>query len=211
MKPDNRFTNEEKTEWVNEIEGMIQQEALLEPPEIVYDWANDQDTELIIKHPHEKIYRHYLLAQLSYANEEYDRYTNEMQMFNSCWESFMVWICRAVRPAYRRRQWIPRVFTIVRGETVTISFFELPIEQENMKTCTISIWQGGEKVLSWELEKLSIEGDTASVQLTQAESLSLSEGTGKVTILVTSKDGDRYEQYPASRIKVAETTNGEVI
>ena len=100
MKPDNRFTAQEKVEWVNEVETRVQQEAFLRPPEIVYDWETDKETVLLLSAPHDSIYKHHLRAQLSYANEEYDIYQNEMEMFNKCWSAFMLWVCTGARPAY---------------------------------------------------------------------------------------------------------------
>lgn len=100
MKPNNRFTAQEKVEWVNEVETRVQQEAFLRPPEIVYDWETDKETVLLLSAPHDSIYKHHLRAQLSYANEEYDIYQNEMEMFNKCWNAFMLWVCTGARPAY---------------------------------------------------------------------------------------------------------------
>lgn len=100
MKPNNRFTAQEKVEWVNEVETRVQQEAFLRPPEIVYDWETDKETVLLLSAPHDSIYKHHLRAQLSYANEEYDIYQNEMEMFNKCWSAFMLWVCTGARPAY---------------------------------------------------------------------------------------------------------------
>lgn len=208
MKPDNRFTTADKVMWVNEIEGMVQSEALLQPADLTYDWGNDRRTELLVTHPHERIYRHYLMAQLSYANEEYDRYSNEMEMFNSCWDAFMMWVCRTMKPG---GICLPRVFPIVRGETVVLSFFGLPIEREEMDSCTISIWQKEAEVLKFGIDRLITDNCAASVELTQEESLLLEPGLGKVTILITGNGGERYEQYPPSRIKVIETTNGSAI
>lgn len=211
MKPDNRFTNEEKTTWINELEGMVQREALLEAAEVVYEYSTDAETELIVGPPYEKLYRHYLLSQISYANEEYDRYNNELEMFNACWRDFLLWVCSSVRPAYRRQDWLPAVWHIVRGETPIIEFFCLPLFADEISTANIFIRQGGEVVLSFGTERITLENNSAAVQLTQEESLTLKAGTALVTIVITDEAGSRYEQYPANRLVIAETQIGSVI
>ena len=92
MKPNNRFTTDEKTRWINTVE------ALQQAPEIQYNYETDQEKELILKPPHDEVYRWYLMAQLSAANEEYDRYQNEMEMFNGAWDTFMLWVCTEIDP-----------------------------------------------------------------------------------------------------------------
>lgn len=98
MKPNNRFTTDEKTRWINTVEARVQQEALQQAPEIQYNYETDQEKELILKPPHDEVYRWYLMAQLSAANEEYDRYQNEMEMFNGAWDTFMLWVCTEIDP-----------------------------------------------------------------------------------------------------------------
>ena len=211
MKPDNRFTNDEKTTWVNEMEGMIQLEALLEAAEVEYEYATDADTKLIVGPPYEKLYRHYLLSQISYANEEYDRYNNELEMFNAAWQDFLLWVCSSVRPAYRRQDWLPAVWHIVRGETPIIEFFCLPLSADEISTANIFIRQGGEAVLSFDKDRIRLEGSSAAVQLTQEESLQLAAGTALVTIVITDEREARYEQYPPNRLVIAETQIGRVM
>ena len=70
IKP-NAFSNEAKTKWLNECEGLVQTE--------VY-WA-------------------YLTAMIDFANGEYSKYQNTMQMFNSFFGEFMRWFALNYRPA----------------------------------------------------------------------------------------------------------------
>lgn len=204
MKPNNRFSNEEKTAWINEIEGRIQQEGFLQPPEIVYEWETDKDTELLLSVPHDSVYRHWLQAQLSYANEEFNIYQNETEQFNASWRSFLLWICSAIRPAYKDRVWIPKVYPVVKGETVTVSFFDLPCEREDIASATISVWQKGVAVLEYGAEALTGE-ESLSATIPQADSLKLTPGAAKVTMVVTDKAGNRYEHYPYSRLNVIDS------
>lgn len=100
IKP-NAFTNEAKTAWLNEVEGMVQTEVFLWAPEqiIVYDYAENKDTRLLVEPPHDKIYWAYLTAMIDFANGEYNKYQNTMQMFNSFFGEFMRWFATNYRPA----------------------------------------------------------------------------------------------------------------
>lgn len=52
VKP-NAFSNEEKTRWLNEVEGMVQTEVLLFASEevITYSYEQDKDVELLRSRP----------------------------------------------------------------------------------------------------------------------------------------------------------------
>lgn len=100
IKP-NAFSNEAKTAWLNECEGLVQTEVLLWASEeiITYDYAADKDKELLVHAPHDKLYWAYLAAMIDFANGEYDRYQNTMQVFNAYFGEFMRWFARNYRPA----------------------------------------------------------------------------------------------------------------
>lgn len=97
----NAFSNETKTAWLNEVEGMVQTEAFLFAPEevIQYDYTKDKDKELLVNAPHDKIYVAYLTARIDFANGEYNKYQNTMQMFNSFYGEFMRWYATRYQPA----------------------------------------------------------------------------------------------------------------
>lgn len=100
VKP-NAFSNDRKTDWVNEVEGMVQTQAFLFAPEefIAYSYDVDKDRELLVAPPHDKLYAPYLEAKIDYANGEYEKYNNSMQMFNSFWGEFLRWFALVYRPA----------------------------------------------------------------------------------------------------------------
>lgn len=100
IKP-NAFSDNEKTNWVNEVEGMVQTDVFLWAPEeiIVYDYETDKDKELLAQPPHDKIYGAYLTAMIDFANGEYNKYQNTMQMFNAHFGEFMRWFATVYRPA----------------------------------------------------------------------------------------------------------------
>lgn len=48
----------------------------------------DSGSELLVKEPYSELYRYYLMAKICFANQETDRYTNEMLMFNAAYQEF---------------------------------------------------------------------------------------------------------------------------
>ena len=105
IKP-NAFADETKTTWINECEGLVQTEVLLWAPEeiLAYTFEKDQGTELLVRPPHDKLYGAYLAAQIDFANGEYDKYQNTMQMFKSYFGEFMRWFATNYRPADTHRE-----------------------------------------------------------------------------------------------------------
>lgn len=102
IKP-NAFSEEQKTEWINEVEKKIQAEIFLFGPAqtIVYTWPQDQNTELLADPLHDGVYPAYLTARIDFANGEYNRYANTLQMFNTQYIEFMRWFAQHYRPADR--------------------------------------------------------------------------------------------------------------
>ena len=100
IKP-NAFDDEAKTAWINECEGLVQTEVLLWASDeiITYTYEWDQEKTLLVRPPHDKIYWTYLSAMIDFANGEYNKYQNTMQMFNSFFGEFMRWFAQNYRPA----------------------------------------------------------------------------------------------------------------
>lgn len=95
IKP-NAFTDETLTEWLSECEGSIQTEILCiaSGDVVTYSYADNKDTELIVKPPHDKLYGFYLLAMIDFAHGEYKKYENTMQLFNAAFSEFAKWFVR---------------------------------------------------------------------------------------------------------------------
>lgn len=100
IKP-NAFSDETKTSWLNEVEGMVQTEVFLwaSGQIITYDYSTHKNTEMLVKPPHDKLYWAYLAAMIDFANGEYNKYQNTMQLFNSYYGEFTRWFARNYRPA----------------------------------------------------------------------------------------------------------------
>lgn len=89
----NAYPIETKARWLRECEGKVWTELFLMQP-IGFAWGSPYDylqEELSIPAPYNKLYPDYLQAKIHYANGEYDRYANSMQMFNQDWHELVVW------------------------------------------------------------------------------------------------------------------------
>ena len=59
--------------------------------------------QLLVLPPHDKLYRQYIMAQIAFAQEEWDGYQNYMAMYNEFMGEYKRWFARTYRPADRRR------------------------------------------------------------------------------------------------------------
>lgn len=100
LKP-NAFSNQQKTVWVNDVEGKVQMEILLFAPveAVRYSYEENQETQLLVAAPYDNLYISYLLAMIDFANGEYDRYNNTVELFNAQFRSYMRWFAQWYRPA----------------------------------------------------------------------------------------------------------------
>lgn len=64
---------------------------------------NGQNCQLLVLPPHDKLYKPYILAQIAFAQEEWDGYQNYMAMYNEHLKEFKIWFAREYRPADRKR------------------------------------------------------------------------------------------------------------
>ena len=100
IKP-NAFDTADKLIWLNEAEGLVQSEVLyLAAADMVeYTPETDLETELLLRSPHDKVYRSYLVAMIDLANGEYNRYANTVEVFNTQFAELSCWYADRYRPA----------------------------------------------------------------------------------------------------------------
>ena len=93
VKP-NTYSDLDKIRWLSTLDGLIKTKIIdtHEGAESItfkeYDENTSLDTELLVSAPYDHIYIHWLEAMIDYANDEYDRYANTMEMYNSAWSMF---------------------------------------------------------------------------------------------------------------------------
>lgn len=104
MEP-NKYSDVQKARWVEECEGIVWTRAFLLQP-IKFPERPPWEmlsAELGLPAPHDKVYTRYLQAQIHYANGEYERYANSMQMYNAAWSELMQWLGQDINIADKRR------------------------------------------------------------------------------------------------------------
>ena len=111
LKP-NQFEDKALLEWINTIEGKVENEVLCmrEEDERIktlgykkYTEETDMRTELLVPDPYTDLYRYYLFAMIDLTNEETDRYANDMLMFNNSWTEFANYWYRTHKTALQQR------------------------------------------------------------------------------------------------------------
>lgn len=101
VKP-HAFSHDDVVQWINEVEGYVQSEVFLWDVAhncVRYEWDRNEDTELLVKPPHDKLYLSYLKAKIDFNNGEYDRYANSMAMYNADLVEFEAWFTETYHPA----------------------------------------------------------------------------------------------------------------
>ena len=94
----NTFTDEVKVSWVNEVEGLIQTDVLRISIDDVVQYTTQDDPTLLVKPPHDRLYRYYLEAMICYEQEEYDRYNNCIDLFNQHLNDYVRWVAETLHP-----------------------------------------------------------------------------------------------------------------
>lgn len=90
----NSFDHKDKVTWIQAIEERIQKEIIdtHENPEEIQVGVLKDDSYLVAQGMHTDIYKHYVAAQIDKYNEEFDRYNNDMALFNGAYQSFeLLW------------------------------------------------------------------------------------------------------------------------
>lgn len=59
----------------------------------------DEGGDLLAPSPYHKVYVYWVLAQIDLANSEYDRYNNDLALFNAAWQEFANHISRTFKRA----------------------------------------------------------------------------------------------------------------
>lgn len=85
----NTFSEDTKLIWLNEIESRIHCEIYKHREEYMDISPDEIDTrDLTAKPPHTAVYWSWLYAMIDFAAEDYDKYQNDMQIFNTFWNAY---------------------------------------------------------------------------------------------------------------------------
>ena len=93
LKP-NSYSQSEKIWWLSCLDGTIKEE-IIDTHEggenIDFSGYNDKtllDTKLLVPAPYDEIYIRYLEMQINYANGEFGKYNNSLEMYEKAYEAF---------------------------------------------------------------------------------------------------------------------------
>lgn len=100
----NTYGHNDKIQWLSRVDGMVKR-LIIDTHEggnaVVfngYDEDTDLQTELLIPEPFAEAYLRWLEAQIDYANGEYRKYNNSMEMFNTSWNAYQNYYNRTHMP-----------------------------------------------------------------------------------------------------------------
>lgn len=106
------YSDQQLARWVMRADDSIATVIYLMQPEDVSRpdlTANSGDYSfpLLAPSPFDKLYPLYLHAMIHYANSEYDRYQNDMELYNEAYGEFARWFAAEYEPALTadRRAW----------------------------------------------------------------------------------------------------------
>jgi hypothetical protein len=110
LKP-NTYSGSEKIVWLSRLDAMIKKNIIdtHEGGDVTftgYDEGTDQSTELIVAEPYDEMYIRWLEAQIDYANGEYERYNNSVDLFNTAYEEYKKYYNRTHMPKSREFKYL---------------------------------------------------------------------------------------------------------
>ena len=89
------YTEPEMISWLTRIEGRIYADIILthdNPENITFEGYTDltdkEQTNLIVRQPHDDLYLYYLMAQIDLHNMEYDKYNQSAGLFHDAYNDF---------------------------------------------------------------------------------------------------------------------------
>jgi hypothetical protein len=104
----NAYSQSEKVAWLSTLDSMVKRLVIdtHESMETIdftgYGPDVDPETELLIPAPFDEAYLRWLEAQIDYANGEYSKYNNSIDMFNTAWTAYQNWYNRNHMPKGKR-------------------------------------------------------------------------------------------------------------
>ena len=110
----NAYSEDQKVKWVLQAEKSVSTCVFLMDAEdanltdlIAFD---EYDFPLLAPSPFDQLYLAYLHAMIHYANSEYERYQNDMQLYNAQFGEFARWFAGKYEPALTMRKTEFRVY-----------------------------------------------------------------------------------------------------
>ena len=88
----NTFEQKQKIQWLSEADGLIHERIIknYQGNDDTFTEYGDEDTEkqLLVPAPHDRLYLHWLEAQMAHYDGDSDRYANAYILFNNAVSTF---------------------------------------------------------------------------------------------------------------------------
>ena len=107
----NQYGTEDKTRWLNEIEGKVNDEIINaaegnDEEFVPYIYDQDQDRELLAPDRFCALYIYYIAAMCDHTDMEVEAYNNDAAMHQAAYDEFAAWY---------RRKILPKTSRVIRG------------------------------------------------------------------------------------------------
>lgn len=90
----NTYTQSDKVAWLSKLDSMVKKHIIdtHEGADAVtftgYDDSTDLQTELLVPEPFDEVYLRWMEAQIDFANGEYSKYNQSIQMYMAAYDSY---------------------------------------------------------------------------------------------------------------------------
>ena len=86
-----QYNDQQLIAWLSELDGQVWEDLLAKygaPAPFLPYRRMQMEMEMLIPFPHDQIYVTYLGAKIDYHNAEFERYNNEMMLYNAQLQAF---------------------------------------------------------------------------------------------------------------------------
>lgn len=108
----NTYTQDYKVAWLSRADAMVKKliidtnEGAEDVDFTGYNADTPLDTVLLVPSPFDEVYLRWMEAQIDYHNGEYDKYNNDIIMYNTAFESFQNYYNRTHMPVQKGRRFL---------------------------------------------------------------------------------------------------------
>lgn len=99
----NQYGNDVKVQWINEIENKCIEQVINRAEGfnlgyVKHNYDEDEETELLIPDSFLDVYINYIYAKIDFNNAEYDRYNNDVALYQASFDDYAAWFRRNNMP-----------------------------------------------------------------------------------------------------------------
>lgn len=208
MRPNN-IAAADKYKFCSTAEQMVQKQIMLLPHRMCVEYQyqnatkNDANVELLAPAPWDMLYVYHVALMIDFTLEDYDKYNNDLSMYNTTFNEYMAYFAQKYRPADGGKYPFVPVYEIIQGESGTITLTELP---EELSEYDFEIKQNVSVIHYDETgDEIDYDSETNSmiINISAEDSATLvTTALGIVSLSVKDADGYIYKTSPIGKIRV---------